>query len=310
MTASIIMMTCGHLDCNAAIKKNKTTTSATKSTALASCWKQSVEAIPGVQVSVTQQGGAEFKWTNWNKFMTFLQKSICVDYPYDAPMHQEQVMGLQGKVKGLAVMGNSISPFVYFLLEDNSVQLYSVYKMCTSWNFYAGSIIGHDIVKIQEKDNYGTVVLVDKKGKKTRQDNWTIIGYDLWGYHIDAYTRLAEHLLIDIDGSMVYTYSTSMTDGVYQVYHGTVTSFKHNEKANLSTFKYTLNTTEKPQSSSKAEVVNIDGSFTVKPERKLDGYFRIVPTKGLNMSGFESVELGKPRNMLLSNLVESSFNNK
>ena len=96
-----------------------------------SCWKQSAEVVSGLKVEVTDKGGARLVWTDWDKFIEFMENSIDEKYTLDAPMKEQEIEAIGGKVKGVAVMGNPMAPYIYMLLEDNSVQLYSVYKIST-----------------------------------------------------------------------------------------------------------------------------------------------------------------------------------
>lgn len=300
MTASLLLMACGH---NSTSAQGGEGTDATEQ--LDSCWKQSATTLDGLKVEVTDKGGVKLVWTDWDKFMTCLTDAIGGEYPYDAPMTEQEIHGLNGKVKGLAVMGNPMNPYVYMLLEDNSVQLYSLGKMCYSWNFYAGMVIAKDIVKIDEElKDYSITVLTDKNGKQYRDDEFVVEEADLWGYTSNSNGTLIEHLEMGIDGSFTVTYLTGMNDAPYQIQHGTVTKFARNEETFGADVEYAINTKEVPEGPAGGEKVDIKGNFSMTPSQELDGHTTIVPTQGLNLAGFDEIKLGASRDMLIRAKIE------
>lgn len=302
MTASLLLMACGH-SANSAEGNNAET--AANSPTMDSCWKQSEEAYIGLRVEVTNNGGIRFVWTNWDKFMDALINSVGVPYPFDAPMKSETLEGIQGKVKGLAVKGHPMSPNLYMLLDDNSVQLYSLYKMFSTWNMWAGSIVGRDIVSIKDEvKDYSITVLIDKNGNKTSDEEWFIDGNDLWSYMRNSNGLQVEHLVMGNDGSISYCYSNDVYGTPLKTYYGTVTNFKRDDGADVE-YRFThLDDTAKGA----FEKVDIGGKFNMKANDNADDEFIITPTRGINMGSFDETKLGQPRIMLLREKIEKYLN--
>ncbi len=309
VTASIIMVACGHIGNNDTAQATSQEAPAATTQSLDKCWKQSVEAMPGVKVQVTQAGGVKLVWTDWNQFMRLLTESLGCTYPYDAPMTEQELEGLQGKVKGLAVMGNPMSPYLYLLLQDDSVQLYSLDKMCATWDFHAGSIIGRNIARVEDEvKDYSITVLVDKDGSQTRDDDYIIDGLDLWGYMSQAGELQVEHLVVGSDGSIAYSHSNGLDDFPYQTHHGTITRFERENGDKLeAVYQYRFTTMNQDGGPAQGEKVDIAGRFTTAPSG--DGRYTLVPTQGINMAAFGEMELGNPRDMLIRDKAEQYINN-
>lgn len=265
------------------------------------CWKQSAEVLPGLKADVTTEGGVKLVWTDWDKFMGVLENSFDSSYPFDSPLTDQEIENLGGKVKGLAVMGNPMAPMLYMLLEDNSVQLYSIYEMYSRWDFYAGSIVGHDIVNVKtnEKDNeFFVTVLVDKNGKEIVDDNFIVDDVDLWGYSENDDELKVEQMKIGNDGSITYIHKYMLYDQEYEIYHGYITNFKRND-GDGSTYEYHLTLQDAPDDVNMYKKVDIKGEFTMKYNNELDGHYTVIPKSGLNMAGFDNAKLGEPRDMLV-----------
>lgn len=265
------------------------------------CWKQSAEVLPGLKADVTTEGGVKLVWTDWDKFMGVLENSFDSSYPFDSPLTDQEIENLGGKVKGLAVMGNPMAPVLYMLLEDNSVQLYSIYKMCSRWDIYAGSIVGHDIVKVKREDKgdeFIITVLVDKDGKETVDDNFIVEDTDLWGYSQKDDELKVEQMKIGNDGSITYIHKYMLDDQEYEIYHGYITNFKRND-GDGSTYEYHLNLQDAPDGANMYKKVDIKGEFTIKYNNEIDGHYTVIPKSGLNMAGFDNAKLGEPRDMLV-----------
>ena len=300
MAASLMFMACGHNNTSA---KDGEGTEANAE--LDTCWKQSDTVLDGLKVEITSEGGVKLVWTDWDMFMDCMENALCINYPFDAPFTEEEIININGKVKGLAVMGNPMAPNVYMLLEDNSVQLYSVDKMCNTWDFYAGSIIGHDIVSIKDvvKD-YSITTLVDKNGKETKDEEFFVDGANLYGYTQDGDDLQIEQLKIGTDGSITYIYKYQFDDQEYAVYHGYVTSCKRNGDTLVDTYDYVLNLQDQPEGTNLYKKVDIKGQFTIKNNDELDGHYTIVPKSGFNMAGFDNAKLGEPRDMLVEATIK------
>lgn len=293
-----MLMACGHNSTSAQGGEGTEETSQQLDT----CWKQSAEAFPGLKAEITNEGGVKLVWTDWDKFMGVLENSLDEKYAYDAPMSEQEIENLAGKVKGLAVMGNPMAPMLYMLLEDNSVQLYSFYKMCSRWDFYAGSIVGHDIVKVKRDDKgneFIVTVLVDKNGKETVDDNFVVEDVDLWGYSQNGDELKVEQMKIGNDGSITYIHKYMLDDQEYEIYHGYITAFKRNTEDAGSAYEYHLNLQDAPDGENLYKKVDIKGEFTLLYNNELDGHTTIIPKSGLNMASFGNAKLGEPRDMLV-----------
>ena len=305
MTASLFLVACGHSNTNEVTTGLPDTTVTVMPTdKMADCWSQEAEVWSGLNVEIYDDGKVRLHWTDWDKFMGVVSKSLGASYPYDAPLQTEDILGLRGKVKALAVLGPPMSPMAYFLLQNNSVQVFSFYKLVSTWNFYAGRIVAYNVVNVRnEVKDYSVTVIESKDGSTVRDDDFVVNGCNLYGYSIDDRGTQVEHLQIDIDGAMTYSFSDALDGPSNKVYHGYITEWERDDDTLENEYEYIL-VTQETSASSSIEKIGIKGEFELIADPKLKGHWLVKAKKGINMASFDNFKLGQVRTMLDRDVIE------
>lgn len=260
-----------------------------------SCWKSSV-SLMGFEAKVTPNGGVKIVFTNWNETMDVVTNVLAVKYPYDAPFKEEEVKGLLGKVTGLCVAGNPMSPSLYFQLQDGKVQMLSVEKLLTKWFFWAGRPITDQPVKeIKEvTEDFMFVVAELQNGKIVKDDDFVTPMLSLSSYYknfIQPGENKYCNLFCDLDGSLTYIeYGPNLVEKA--VYHGYISSV--DEKKSGNTYNYVLTNRNVD---GKDIAMNSKGQF--REESIVDDFnhTRFTPISGLNIFSMTGEKIGELRDV-------------
>lgn len=265
---------------------------------LQSGWMQQTE-VPsmGVTFSVTPEGGAKVVFNDWNKLAEFARNVQGVQVPTES-LNECKINGLQGKVKGLCILGETPNE-VYFLLENQNVQLFSIDKMMNQWDFYAGRLISKDSIKEMkiEVNETEDVVAVLNNGTQLSRKTWTVDAEDLWAYYVEAgdgNKNRFVHLHTDVDGSIIYSEGHTMQDQG-DLYHGYITEFSKNDMGDAKSEHFAYKMVRR-KSLGEEKIVKVVGSFDLTQS----GHdYLLTPKAGLNMGALNQEKLGVARPMVL-----------
>lgn len=267
------------------------------------CWKTSIAMESGFDVKVTPTGGVKVVFSDWNKVMDILTNVLCVKYPYDAPFKEEEIKGLSGKVTGVCVAGNPMSPNLYFQLEDGKVQMYSVDKMLTKWSFWAGSLISDKPVKEMKEvtEDFEYVVAEMQDGKIVKDDDFVYPMVNLSSYHKSMEQPNNSkycNLFCEYDGSLTYVeYGPDFEEKA--VYHGYISAVEgKNSEAGKKTFSYVLTS---QAIDGKEMATSAKGQFSKESIKGDYDHMKFTPISGINIFSISGEKIGQWREVCNGN---------